>query len=70
MTTISFTSGQIMDIISALGEKENQIYDAGDKHLAAYYMNMGAQFERVYDRLQHLTPENRVANLVLVSESD
>ena len=70
MTTISFTSGQIMDIISALEEKEDKIYGAGDKHLAAYYMNMGAQFERVYDRLQNLTPENRVANLVLVSESD
>lgn len=67
MTLISFTSGQILDIISALEEKENEIYDAGDKHLAAYYMNMGAQFQRVYDRLQDVTPENRVANLVLAS---
>ena len=67
MTLISFTSGQILDIISALEEKENEIYDAGDKHLAAYYMNMGAQLQRVYDRLQDVTPENRVANLVLAS---
>jgi hypothetical protein len=67
MTTISFTSGQILDIISALEEKENALYDAGDKHLAAYYMNMGAQFQRVYDRLQDVVPEKRVANLVLAA---
>jgi hypothetical protein len=67
MTTISFTSGQILDIISALEEKENALYDAGDKHLAAYYMQMGAQFQRVYDRLQDVVPEKRVANLVLAA---
>jgi len=65
MTHISFTSGQILDIISALEEKENELYDAGDKHLAAYYMQMGAQFQRVYDRLQDVVPEKRVAELVL-----
>lgn len=67
MTNISFTSGQILDIISALEEKEDALYDAGDKHLAAYYMNMGAQFQRIYDRLQNLPGEQRVANLVLTS---
>jgi hypothetical protein len=67
MTTISFTSGQILDIISALEEKENELYDAGDKHLALYYMQMGAQFQRVYDRLQDVVPEKRVANLVLAA---
>jgi hypothetical protein len=67
MTSISLTSGQILDIISALEEKEDAIYESGDKHLAAYYMNMGAQFQRIYDRLQDVTPENRVANMVLAS---
>jgi hypothetical protein len=67
MTTISFTSGQILDIISALEEKENELYDTGDKHLALYYMQMGAQFQRVYDRLQDVVPEKRVANLVLAA---
>jgi hypothetical protein len=67
MTTISFTSGQILDIISALEEKENNLYDAGDKHLAGYYMNLGNQFQRVYDSLQGFVPENRVANLVLAA---
>jgi hypothetical protein len=65
MKTITLTSGQILDIISALEEKEDALYDADDKHLAAYYMNMGAQFQRVYDRLQDVIPEKRIANLVL-----
>lgn len=67
MTTISLTSGQILDIISALEEKENALYDADDKHTAAYYMNLGNQFQRVYDSLQGVVPENRVANLVLAA---
>jgi hypothetical protein len=65
MTSISFTSGELLDIISALEEKENALYLAEDKHLAAYYMNLGVQFQKVYDRLQEFVPENRVANLVL-----
>jgi hypothetical protein len=67
MTSISFTSGEILDIISALEEKENALYDADDKHLAAYYMNLGNQFQRVYDKLQDFVPENRVAHLVLAA---
>lgn len=67
MTMISFTSGQILDIISALEAKENEIYDNGDKHLADYYMNLGTQFQRVYDRLQDLPGEKQVANMVLTA---
>jgi len=62
---ISFTSGQLLDIISALEEKENALYDAGDKMLASYYMQMGSQFQRMYDRLQSLPGEQRVAELVM-----
>jgi len=65
MTSISFTSGELLDIISALEIKEDRAYDSGDKNLAAYYMNLGNQFQRIYDRLQEFVPENRVANLVL-----
>lgn len=65
MTSVSFTSGQLLDIISALEEKENALYDADNKHLAAYYMNLGVQFQRVYDRIQDLQPEKRQATLVL-----
>jgi len=65
MTSISFTSGELLDIISALEEKEDSLYLAEDHNLAAYYMNLGVQFQKVYDRLQEFVPENRVANLVL-----
>ena len=65
MTTISFTSGEIMDIISALEVKEDQEYDAGNHHLAAYYMNIASQFYRIQDRLSERPGEHRVAELVL-----
>lgn len=66
MTHISFTSGEILDIISALEDKENHAYDElNDPHLATYYMNLASQFHRIHDRLQGFIPENRVANLVL-----
>ena len=66
MTSISLTSGQILDIMSVLEEKENALYDADNKHLAAYYMNLGVQFQRIYDKLEDKVPEQRVAELVLV----
>lgn len=68
MTHISFTSGQLLDIISSLEEVENSLYDAENKHLAVYYMNLASQFHRMYDKLQALPGEKRVANLVVSSE--
>ena len=66
MTSISFTSGELLDIIKALELQEDRAYIyAGDAHLASYYQNLGNQFQRIYDKLQEQTPEDRVANLVL-----
>jgi hypothetical protein len=66
MTQISFTSGELLDIIKALEEKENLAYLVDyDPGLAAYYMNLANQFQTIYDKLQEFVPENRVANLVL-----
>lgn len=65
MTSISFTSGELLDIISALELVEEGVYDDGDHQCAAYYQNMIRQFERISDKLQEFVPENRVANLVL-----
>jgi hypothetical protein len=67
MTSISFTSGELVDIMSLIEAKEDAVYLAGDKHLAAYYMNLGCQFQRIYDKLQELPGESRVANLVLTA---
>jgi len=65
MTSISFTSGQLLDIISALQLVEEGVYDDGDHQCAAYYQNMIQQFELISNKLQEFVPENRVANLVL-----
>jgi len=67
MTAIKFTSGEILDIISALEIKEDQAYISGDKHLAAYYMNMVNQFHRIHDRLSERPGELRVAELGLLA---
>ena len=68
MTQISLTSGEILDIISALEDRENHAYDEqNNPHLAAYYMNLASQFYRIHDRMKYLVPENRVANLVLAA---
>jgi hypothetical protein len=40
MTQISFTSGELYDIISALQLVEEGVYDDGDHQGAAYYQNM------------------------------
>jgi uncharacterized protein YukJ len=65
MTSISFTSGELLDIMSALEIKLSQAEDKKDANLAMYYFGMQNQFQRIYDKLQEFVPENRVANLVL-----
>jgi hypothetical protein len=68
MTSISFTSGELLDIIKALDYYENDAYyNQKDAQLAAYYMRMENQFQLVLDKLKHFTPENRVAHLVLAA---
>lgn len=67
MKPVSFTSGQLLDLIALLEEKEDAFYDAEEKGLAVYYMQMGVQFQRMYDRLQNLPGEKRVAELVMPS---
>ena len=68
MTSLSLTSGQIKDIISALEKCENDAYfNKNDAHLADYYLSMQNQFELVLEKLQEFIPEKRVANLVLAA---
>ena len=64
MTTISLTSGELLDIISVLCDKEQSVYDE-NPHLSAYYLNIMQQFEEVSNRLEELPGEERVANLIL-----
>ena len=67
MTTISLTSGEVLDIISALCDKEQALYDGNtfNLHLAAYYLHLIQQFENISHRLEELPGEERVANLVM-----
>jgi hypothetical protein len=67
MTAIKFTSGEIMDIITALEIQEDKAYTSGNAHLAAYYMNMVNQFHRISDRLSERPGELRVAELGLLA---
>jgi molecular chaperone GrpE (heat shock protein) len=67
MTSISLTSGQLLDIIEQLIKMADNLDDAENYTLAAYYFNMAQQFELLHDKLQDFIPENRVANLVLTA---
>jgi hypothetical protein len=67
MTTISFTSGELLDIISALDDIGDNCMQADNVHLASYYAKLSQQFEIIYDKVQGFVPENRVANLALIA---
>jgi hypothetical protein len=62
---ITFTSGQLLDLIALLEEKEDALYDADERALSVYYMQMGVQFQRMYDLLQGLPGEKRTTELVI-----
>jgi len=65
MTQLSFTSGELYDIIDVLSIFEEGLHDDGDPQGAAYYANIAQQFELIRDKLEELPGEDRVANLVL-----
>lgn len=58
MTTISLTSGEIMDIIEILGNQP-------DEKLARYFAGITQQFDSVLEKLQTLPGEEKVATLVM-----
>ena len=64
MTSISLTSGELLDLIDVLCDKEQSVYE-GNPHLSAYYLNIMQQFEEVAHKLNELPGEKRVANLIL-----
>lgn len=66
MTKVSLTSGEVMDVISALTSKGNAAFDSQDYHLADYYFKIAYQFEKVSEKLKEMIPEKRECNLVLV----
>ena len=67
MTQVSFTSGELLDIIDALEVRENGAYLDDDFNLAVYYQHLIQQFEKLNEKLQERPGEERVANLVLAA---
>jgi hypothetical protein len=65
MTSISFTSGELLDVISALCDKEQELYYDGEEQLASYYLKIIQQFETIVERMEQLPGEDRVAQLVM-----
>jgi len=65
MTHISFTSGEILDIISTLEDKAENLEESAQFTLANYYYNIIQQFDIISEKLEQFQPENKVANLVL-----
>lgn len=65
MTSISFTSGELLDIIDLLEAKEYELYNEEKPQVSVYYAKLADQFQLIYDKLKDIQPENRVANLVL-----
>jgi hypothetical protein len=69
MTTLTLTSGEILDIISALKSKETTADFNEDYFLAAYYSNLASQFSQLNQHLQSRPGERRQANLVLIDSA-
>jgi hypothetical protein len=67
MTQISFTSGELLDIIDVLVEKENALFRADNHQLAAYYLHIIQPFELIHSKLLERPGEDRVANLTLAA---
>ena len=67
MTQVSFTSGELLDIISTLEDKVENLEESANFTLASYYYNTIDQFDRIVEKMEDFVPESRVANLVLVA---
>lgn len=67
MTQVSFTSGELLDIISALEDKAENLEESANFTLANYYYNIIEQLDKITEKLEDFQPENRIANLVLIA---
>jgi hypothetical protein len=66
MTTLTLSSGEILDIISALNKQETTADFHEDYLLAGYYSHLASQFQNLHQQLQTRPGERRQANLVLI----
>jgi hypothetical protein len=66
MTSVSLTSGEIMDLLGCVYDYVDATKDENPR-LSAYYGNIGSQFEMILDKLNELPGEKKVATLVLAA---
>jgi hypothetical protein len=69
MTTLTLSSGEILDIISALHKQEVNADFHEDYFLAAYYSHLASQFQNLHQQLQSRPGERRQANLILIDSA-
>lgn len=62
MTHLSLTSGEIMDIVTALSKISDE---TENPHLADYYDSIAIKFQPILDKLYELPGEKREATLVI-----
>lgn len=65
LTTLSLTSGQILNIMQLLEEQEDSHEDVGNLSIAAYYWGLREQFNKINEKLNERPGEKREAMLVL-----
>jgi hypothetical protein len=63
---LSLSSGEILDIISALNKQETTADFNEDYLLAAYYSHLASQFQNLHQQLQTRPGERRQADLMLI----
>jgi hypothetical protein len=63
---LSLSSGEILDIISALNKQETTADFHEDYFLAAYYSHLASQFSQLNQHLQTRPGERRQADLMLI----
>jgi hypothetical protein len=65
MTSISLTSGEILDVIDLMIIKEQQMLKEDNPYNAEYYKKLALKFSKIYQKLQDLPGEDRETTLVM-----
>ena len=72
MTTLTLTRGQILDLMSLLCDKAEEVLDNDEVRLAHYYLDMHSQFLGLNTIIKNRASERQLATLALTefTESD
>lgn len=65
MQTIQLTRGQILDLMSLLSDKAEDLIDNDEVRLGHYYLDMHSQFLELNNIIKRRASERQLATLVL-----